>query len=68
MNTPAKEKYIDEAFKMLFEFGGDTMGNTCVQSEDSAIEVYLTAEKAAKVLAANRKYFQELYKILGYAD
>lgn len=66
MQLPIKHKYVDERLKPLFIFGTSSDGklvDICFEGEvNPAIQLPLPI--AEKVIDVNRRYFEELYKIL----
>ena len=63
-----REKYIDEKFPPLFEFGTSEEGKVDLATANNPTVITLEKEVAEKVLEANREYMQKLYKILGYEE
>lgn len=63
MHIPMREKYVDEHFPPLFEYGS-TMGLVDLADVNNITVISLPRETAEKVLAANKEYMEKLYKIL----
>ena len=64
MKLPIREKYVDEMFPALFEFGEYPNGNVDLSNGQTDVITNIPPQIAEEIIAANYVFRQTLYKLL----